>query len=47
MLPSKPEREALPESGQATPTAPLHLVSAFAADAGVILGQQATAAKSN
>jgi len=27
--------------------APLHLVSAFAADAGVILGQQATAAKSN
>lgn len=27
--------------------APLHLVSAFAADAGIILGQQATAAKSN
>lgn len=27
--------------------APLHLVSAFAADAGVILGQQATATKSN
>ena len=27
--------------------APLHLVSAFAADAGMILGQQATAAKSN
>lgn len=27
--------------------APLHLVSAFAADAGIILGQQATATKSN
>tara|TARA_R110002049_G_scaffold223592_1_gene395257 strand:- start:52 stop:1176 length:1125 start_codon:yes stop_codon:yes gene_type:complete len=27
--------------------APLHLVSAFAADVGIILGQQATAAKSN